>query len=124
MSTLSLLLLAPLLSAFLIFLITVLYSQTKQYVYTFLALSGSGLSALLALYVSYYSYFEKQVWVSHLFTWLNIGDFLIEVTIKADALSSFMLLFVAPVSFLIHIYATGYMNKDKSYGRFFAYFNL
>jgi len=124
MSTLPLLLLAPLLSAFLIFLVTVFYSQTKQYFYTFLALTGSGISAILALYVSYYSYFEKQILISHLFTWLTIGDFIIDVTLKADPLSSFMLLFVAPVSFLIHIYATGYMNHDKSYGRFFAYFNL
>lgn len=124
MSTLPLLLLAPLFSSFLIFLVTLFYSQTKQYVYTFLALVGSGISAILALYVGYYSYFEKQILISHLFTWLNIGDFIIEVTLKADALSSFMLLFVAPVSFLIHIYATGYMNNDKSYGRFFAYFNL
>lgn len=124
MNTLAILLLAPLVSAFLIFLITIVYSQTKQYVYTFLALMGSGSSAILALYVSYCSYFEKQIMVSPLFTWLSIGDFIIEVTLKSDALSSFMLLFVAPVSFLIHIYATGYMNNEKSYGRFFAYFNL
>ena len=56
--------------------------------------------------------------------WKSISDFIIDVTLRADSLSSFMLGFVAPVSFLIHVYATGYMNRDKSYGRFFAYFNL
>jgi len=121
---LNILLLSPLVSASLIFLINISMSQTKQYIYTFLALSGSGISALIALFVSYYSYFAKKVFVSHLFTWLSIGDFTIEVTLKADPLSSFMLLFVAPVSFLIHVYAAGYMNNDKSYGRFFIYFNL
>ncbi|MFA6195841.1 MAG: NADH-quinone oxidoreductase subunit L [Sulfurimonas sp.] len=118
------LLLSPLLSAVLIFLINIFFGMWKQYIYTFLALSGSGISAVLALYVGYYSYFEKEVFTSHLFTWLSIGNFTIEVALRADALSSFMLLFVAPVSFLIHVYATGYMDKDKSYGRFFAYFNI
>ncbi len=121
---LNVLLLSPLMSALFIFLLNISRRYTKQALYTFLALAGSGSSAIIALYISYASYFEQKVFVSHLFTWLNIGDLTIEVTLKSDALSSFMLLFVAPVSFLIHIYATGYMDKDKSYGRFFTYFNL
>ncbi|MCW8895726.1 MAG: NADH-quinone oxidoreductase subunit L [Sulfurimonas sp.] len=121
---LNILLLSPLLSATLIFLLNISISGVKQYIYTSLALAGSGISALLALYLSYFSYFENQVFTSHLFTWLSIEDFIVEVALKADALSSFMILFIAPVSFLIHVYASGYMNKDKSYGRFFAYFNL
>ena len=121
---LTILLLSPLLSATLIFLINISFIHVKQYIYTFLALAGSGMSALIALYVSYYSYFENKIFVSHLFTWLDVSHFSVEVALKADALSSFMILFVAPVSFLIHVYATGYMDKDKSYGRFFAYFNL
>jgi NADH-quinone oxidoreductase subunit L len=118
------LLLAPLLSAFLIFLINMSIPQTKQYVYTFLALAGSGVSAIISLYVSYNSFIYDKIFNSFLFTWLNIGDFVVEVAMRVDALSSFMLLFVGPVSFLIHVYATGYMDKDRSYGRFFAYFNL
>lgn len=121
---LTVLLLAPLVSAIFIFLITILFSNVKQVIYTILALTGSGMSAFLALFINYYSYFEKEIFTSHLFTWLSIDSFSVEVALKADALGSFMTLFVAPVSFLIHIYATGYMNKDKSYGRFFAYFNL
>ncbi|MCF6308879.1 MAG: NADH-quinone oxidoreductase subunit L [Sulfurimonas sp.] len=121
---LNILLLSPLLSATLIFLLNISIAGVKQYIYTFLALMGSGISALLALYISYFSYAENQVLGSHLFTWLSIENFIVEVALKADALSSFMILFIAPVSFLIHVYATGYMNKDKSYGRFFAYFNL
>ncbi|QOY54333.1 NADH-quinone oxidoreductase subunit L [Candidatus Sulfurimonas marisnigri] len=118
------LLLAPFISAFLIFIINISSLNIKQYVYTFLALSGSGISAFIALYISYYSFFEKKLFTSYLFTWLDIGDFSVEVALKADSLGSFMVLFVAPVSFLIHVYATGYMDKDKSYGRFFAYFNI
>lgn len=121
---LTILLLSPLLSATLIFLINIVFPKTRQYLHTFLALAGSGVSAVIALYVSYYSYFENKIFVSHLFTWLDVSHFSVEVALRADALSSFMILFVATVSFLIHVYATGYMDKDKSYGRFFAYFNL
>ena len=118
------LLLAPLLGATLIFLINFLFPYTKQTVYTFLALLGSGISAILALYISYHSYVQNKIFASHLFRWLDVASFNVEVALKADTLSSFMILFVAPVSFLIHVYATGYMDKDKSYGRFFIYFNL
>ncbi|MBU1989304.1 NADH-quinone oxidoreductase subunit L [bacterium] len=121
---LSTLLLSPLISAALIFFINMLFLNPRQSLFTFLALTGSGVSAVLALIVSYQSYFHAQVFTSHLFTWLSIGEFTIELALKADALGSFMLLFVAPVSFLIHLYASGYMDKDKSYGRFFTYFNL
>ena len=124
MNLLAVLLLAPLMSAVLIFLLSTFLGMWKQYIYTFLALLGSGVSAVLALYVSYLSYFENEVLSAHLFTWLSVSELSVEVALKADALGSFMLLFVAPVSFLIHIYATGYMDKDRSYARFFAYFNI
>jgi len=121
---LNILLLSPLLSASIIFLLNIFNLKVKQFVYTSLALLGSGVSAGIALYVSFKSFSLGQIFSSNLFTWLDVGEFNIEVALRADALGSFMILFVAPVSFLIHMYATGYMNKDKSYARFFAYFNL
>src|SRR5205807_1595117 len=41
-----------------------------------------------------------------------------------DALSGVMMLIVTGVGFLIHLYATTYMEKDKAYWRFFCYLNL
>lgn len=121
---LTLLLLSPLFSASIIFIVNILQANTKQYIYTFLALCGSGVSALLSLHVAYESFVNKTIYSSNIFTWIDIADFKIDMALRADSLSTFMILFVAPVSFLIHVYATGYMDKDKSYGRFFAYFNL
>lgn len=120
----NILLLSPLVSAFLIFIINISSLHVKQYLYTFMALTGSGVSAIIALYLSYHSFVYGMVFSTYLFTWVSVGDFVVEVGLIADSLGSFMLLFVAPVSFLIHIYATGYMDKERSYGRFFAYFNL
>lgn len=48
----------------------------------------------------------------------------IEVRFSVDALSGVMLLVVTGVGFLIHVYASEYMLKDKAYWRFFAYLNL
>ena len=41
-----------------------------------------------------------------------------------DPLSSVMILVVTGIGFLIHVYATGYMDHDNGYYRFFGYFNL
>lgn len=48
----------------------------------------------------------------------------IDLRFSVDALSGVMLLVVTGVGFLIHIYSTSYMEKDKAYWRFFAYLNL
>jgi NADH-quinone oxidoreductase subunit L len=41
-----------------------------------------------------------------------------------DALSAIMLMVVAGVGFLIHVYSIGYMAHEKDYARFFVYLNL
>jgi len=48
----------------------------------------------------------------------------IELKFSVDALSGVMMLVITGVGFLIHLYATSYMEKDKGYWRFFAYLNL
>jgi NADH-quinone oxidoreductase subunit L len=48
----------------------------------------------------------------------------IDVKFSIDQLSGVMMLIVTGVGFLIHLYATSYMENDASYARFFAYLNL
>jgi NADH-quinone oxidoreductase subunit L len=48
----------------------------------------------------------------------------IDLRFSIDALSGVMMLIVTGVGFLIHLYATSYMEKDGSFARFFAYMNL
>jgi NADH-quinone oxidoreductase subunit L len=43
---------------------------------------------------------------------------------SVDALSGIMMLVITGVGFLIHLYASSYMETDKGYWRFFAYLNL
>ena len=63
--------------------------------------------------------------------WLHIGSFEIPWEFRVDTLSVTMMLVVAGVGTLIHLYAVGYMHFDvqykgdpKAYARFFVYLNL
>jgi NADH-quinone oxidoreductase subunit L len=48
----------------------------------------------------------------------------IQLKFSVDALSGVMMLVITGVGFLIHLYATSYMDKDPAYWRFFTYLNL
>ncbi len=58
------------------------------------------------------------------YTWIQSGDLRIGVDFVLDRLAAVMLLVVSGVGLLIHIYATGYMEHEGSYARFFSYMNL
>lgn len=47
-----------------------------------------------------------------------------DIAFYFDRLSAVMTLIVTGVGTAIHVYSTGYMKDDPSYGRFFAYLNL
>ncbi len=59
-----------------------------------------------------------------IFTWLNTTLLHVDFAFLIDPLSGLMILIITGVGSLIHLYATGYMKKDKSFARFFAYLNL
>ncbi|MFA5511601.1 MAG: NADH-quinone oxidoreductase subunit L [Candidatus Kapaibacterium sp.] len=59
-----------------------------------------------------------------LFTWISVGNFVIDWAYQVDQLSITFSLFVTGVGFLIHIYSIGYMHGDRSFYRFFSYLNL
>jgi NADH-quinone oxidoreductase subunit L len=68
------------------------------------------------------------------FTWIaglpfhmangQLATFSIDWGFLLDPLSSVMILVVTGIGFLIHVYATGYMDHDSGYYRFFGYLNL
>ena len=62
--------------------------------------------------------------VEPLYRWAAIGDRTFDITFYFDRLTAVMTLIVTGVGSVIHIYSTGYMHDDKSFGRFFAYLNL
>jgi len=59
-----------------------------------------------------------------LWRWFNVDGLRPEIALYLDPLSLVMMVVVAFVSFLIHLYSTEFMSGDDGYGRFFAYMNL
>lgn len=62
---------------------------------------------------------------SHIiYTWIQTGDFQVNVSFLVDPLSIVMILVVTGVGFLIHVYSIGYMHGDRGFARYFAFLNL
>lgn len=59
-----------------------------------------------------------------LWKWFDVNGLRPEIALYLDPLSLIMMVVVAFVSFLIHLYSTEFMSGDEGYGRFFAYMNL
>jgi NADH-quinone oxidoreductase subunit L len=83
---------------------------------------------LIAMYVVYQTlvagaYGEHGLHFS-LYRWIPAGDFVVEANFGVDALTAVMLIVVATVGMLVHVYSIGYMAHDPGRWRFFAYLNL
>src|SRR3954449_12858868 len=63
--------------------------------------------------------FRQTAWV-----WMDVAGLTPEIAFYLDPLSLVMILVVTIISFLIHIYSTGFMEEEEGYARFFAYMNL
>src|SRR5262245_21217452 len=61
-----------------------------------------------------------------LYTWIASGDFVLDLTLRADPLAAVMILVITGIGSLIHIYSTAYMHEESApeYARYFSYLNL
>ena len=96
-----------------------------------IASTASGLAFIVAVLqvISLVSHPEGKI--VPLADWISIGEFHIPWALQVDTLSVTMMLVVAGVGTLIHIYAIGYMHEDVRingdpgrFPRFFIYLNL
>ncbi len=86
-----------------------------------IALGFPGASMLYAWYLAFSAqlpYFEDHG------TWMRAGEFVARYGFQLDQLSVLMMLVVTTIGFVIHVYATGYMEHEGGYYRFFSYLNL
>lgn len=60
----------------------------------------------------------------HLFNWIHAGNFTADFSFLVDPLSSWFLLIITGVGFIIHVYSVGYMRDDPAFAQFFAQLNL
>jgi NADH-quinone oxidoreductase subunit L len=68
----------------------------------------------------------ERALVEHAYDWITSGDFNAPLTLRLDPLSAVMILVVAGIGSIIHVYSTAYMSaeRDSEYARYFSYLNL
>ena len=88
------------------------------------AIAGS-FAAALALFLQFQQLPEEArlVTVNYL-PWMHAGSLCLDWVLLLDPLSLLYALFVSGVATLIHLYSIGYMGKEPSFARYFAYLNL
>ncbi len=99
----------------------------KKKIVAFIACAAIGLSFLCGLitFLKLLNFPADQRFFEPIFyTWIKSGIIKINAGFLIDPLSMVMVLVVTGVSFLIHIYASEYMEEDPGYVRFFVYLNL
>jgi NADH-quinone oxidoreductase subunit L len=79
----------------------------------------------LAMFVQMLGYGpEERRRTIHLWEFLNVGSFKVDMGLLVDPLSISFVLLITGVGTLIHVYSIGYMEHDPDRRRFFAYLNL
>ncbi len=119
--------LTPVIGAFmlgLMYLVNIKLFAIKKSYFNAISLSTPFVSFLLTLRVFFEILHTKKPVFYIAYKWIKIDNFDINMGFFADNLSIFMALFITFVGWLIHIYATSYMEDDECYGKFFFYFNL
>jgi NADH-quinone oxidoreductase subunit L len=98
----------------------------KEYLIGTIASGAVGLSLVFSVIIfsDLLSNPHESPYVIPVFTWLQAGDFSVNISYQVDQLSILFSLIVTLVGFLIHVYSIGYMHGDRSFYRFFAYMNL
>lgn len=85
---------------------------------------GVFIAFVLSCYVFKHVVFDGQSYYGNVYAWAISGKFHFNIGFMIDSLTSFMLVTVTFVSFLVHVYSIGYMEGDPGYQRFFSYISL
>lgn len=110
----------PLLAAF---IIMVTSFKIKRTITNIIGCGSILISFILFCYLLF-TYSHQQPEVVTLFNWIPIQQIKADFSLRIDPLSLQMALIITGVGFLIHVFATGYMEHDEDFARFFACMNF
>ena len=79
-----------------------------------------GVTWILAIRVFAHFWNHREP-IEQSWNWITIGSFSIDFGILLDGMSAVMLVVVTTVSFLVHLFSSGYMWGDRRYARYFAF---
>ncbi|HEX5169962.1 MAG TPA: proton-conducting transporter membrane subunit, partial [Cyclobacteriaceae bacterium] len=105
---------APLLSA----LIAGLISPRYEWVLYLTSSALLTLGTLASLSLLYLAWNEKSLTID--LSWFEIGDYTVTAGILIDRLTILMIAVVTIISFLVHVYSTGYMAGDAAIRQYFS----
>jgi NADH-quinone oxidoreductase subunit L len=86
-------------------------------------IAGMVISTIAAAMV-FLDVLRGNVYDGPVYTWLASGNVRFEIGFLIDRLSATMMLVVAFVSLMVHVYTIGYMADDPGYQRFFSYISM
>lgn len=78
----------------------------------------------LSMFAAMILNFDPEFQVQSSMVWMDLGKFKIEIGFLIDNMTITMLLVVALVSSMSHIYSIKYMEGDPGYARYFSYLSL
>ncbi len=103
-------------------LFAALFGMTPRKI--FVGIVGSlfiGLAFVSSSILAYTLYTTGTVVHVRMMDWIQAGDFSVSFGFVVDQISVTMMTVVSLVSAIVHVYAIGYMDHDKSFNRFFSY---
>ena len=83
-----------------------------------------GVSFICALWLAKLVIIDGQTWHGVIYHWIVSGSYTFNVGFLVDNLTAVMMILVTFVSFFVHIYSVGYMDKTDDFNRFFSYVSL
>ncbi|MCZ6504128.1 MAG: NADH-quinone oxidoreductase subunit L [Gammaproteobacteria bacterium] len=115
--------LAPLVSFVILFATQGNLGKTQV---AYLGVGSVGLSALIVVAIAYswLNSGSSEPYTYAVTSWINVAGFNPGISFYLDGLALTMMLVITGVGFLIHLYASLFMEEDGDYSRFFAYMNL
>lgn len=87
---------------------------------TTLSLSAVGIGFGLSVWLFFLYGVSGERLAATPLSWMSVGSLSAHLGLTVDPLSTLMLMVVTGVSFLVHVYSTGYMEDDPEYPRYFA----
>src|SRR6266436_455001 len=99
-------------------IVTVLVTQKFRKLSSYISVAAVAISFIFSLAIFFGPNGSKG------FNWIDLGTFRIEIGYLINDLTKLMLLVVAGVGFLIHVYSIGYMGEDRGRARYFSGLSL
>jgi NADH-quinone oxidoreductase subunit L len=75
----------------------------------------------LRIFVQFWGVNDPAYQIEQSWNWFTIGEFSVDFGILVDGMTAVMLVVVTTVSFLVHLFSSGYMWGDRRYARYFAF---